>query len=314
MNSPTQFIRKSMSVEYADGGDLQFWFDGNSKITGENGTFDNPAANSFSLPHVQTCPFATETCLRTCYVHGLKKNSPNTYDGYIVNRKSLFRLLDSKYCTGDDSLYLLGVRNFSEYIRNECPKGFRWHVSGDIVSPEHSQFIADVCRQTNDVPFWIYTRSFPFIEPVVGINNLVVNLSADQDNWRQAVEASKKHSLRICYLTVDGTVPDLPEGSVIFPDYSLRGRELENPTSAPWWQSLTGKQRGMVCPPDFFGQSEHLRCGPCKKCLVNTKPDYGKYYEVRIDPATKGDYSVEPEYTCGRLPAVRRIGRPAPPD
>ena len=271
INHPTQFICKRMLVEYANGDELEFWFDGNSKITLDNGTFDSPAANSFSLPHVDACPFATETCLRTCYVHGLKEKSPDTYARYLINQKSLSRLLNARYWGIDIPVYGLGVRKFSEFIKAECPKGFRWHVSGDIMSMEHACFITHVCEAAKEVPFWMYTRSFPFLRALAHVDNLVVNLSADQDNWKQAMDAHQKYGLRLCYLTIDGTVPPLPKGSVIFPDYGLRGRELEEPTTAPWWQSLTPNQRRMVCPPDFFGQSEHLRCGPCRKCLVSAK-------------------------------------------
>jgi hypothetical protein len=64
-----------------------------------------------------------------------------------------------------------------------------------------------------------------------------------------------------------GVPADLPPGSVVFPDYALRGRDLDEPTTAPWWQALSHEQRAMVCPTDFFGQSEAHRCGPCGKCL-----------------------------------------------
>jgi hypothetical protein len=261
--TPTNFTRKRIEVKQPNGNVLEFWFDGNSKITRENGTFADPVANSFSLPHVDTCPFATQTCLRTCYVHGLKANNPELYQCYVTNQQSLAKMLEDK------SVRWLGAQIFASYIRANAPKGFRWHVSGDIFSLSHARFIAEVCWLATGVPFWIYTRSFSFIEPLVKpqSRNLVVNLSADQDNWQEALAAHNRYGLRLCYLTVDGTMPELPRGSVIFPDYSLRGRELDDPTSAPWWQSLNPQQRRMVCPPDFFGQSENYRCGPCTKCL-----------------------------------------------
>jgi hypothetical protein len=72
---------------------------------------------------------------------------------------------------------------------------------------------------------------------------------------------------RITYFSHDGTLPELPDGSIIFPNYSVRGRDLDKPTTHPWWQSLSPRERKMVCPTDFFGQSEAHRCGPCDKCL-----------------------------------------------
>jgi hypothetical protein len=75
---------------------------------------------------------------------------------------------------------------------------------------------------------------------------------------------------RVTYL-VDGegrTPHYLPDGSVLFPDYALRGRHRRDPLEAWWWRGLSPRERTMVCPADYFGQSEAHRCGPCKKCLT----------------------------------------------
>ena len=117
------------------------------------------------------------------------------------------------------------------------------------------------------MPFWLYTRSFAFVGLLGFADNLTVNLSADADNWEEALACHQRTGARLCYLTRDGSIPELPENSVIFPGYPLRGRDLADPTSSPWWQSLTPAQRKMVCYADAFGQSEERRCGPCTKCL-----------------------------------------------
>ncbi len=239
-----------------------FWFDGNGKITLGNGTFARPSPNAFSLVQVQDCPFATPECISVCYVHRLERAEQNVHRAYRHNSRAIREAL------ADPSLRRATERAFAAWIATHCRHGFRWHVSGDIFSREYAEFIGAVCRATPTVRFWIDTRSFPYLAPILGIPNLVVNLSADKDNWEGALWLHREFGLRLCYLTVDGTVPSLPEGSVIFPSHELRGRDLANPLDAPWWQSLSKAERRMVCPPDFFGQSEHLRCGPCKKCLV----------------------------------------------
>ena len=68
----TQFC--SATIPLWDG--LAFHLDGNSKVTRSNGSYDAPAPNAFSLPHVTTCPGSTERCRASCYVHGLKLNAP----------------------------------------------------------------------------------------------------------------------------------------------------------------------------------------------------------------------------------------------
>lgn len=248
----------------------KLWFEGNSKITAGNGTFERPAPNSFSLIHVSDCPGSTPTCRASCYVHGLEANEPAVHALYRENSATIREILELPY---------LAVRSWAtlvaSYAQRFAAEGFRWHVSGDIFSMAYARFIGDVVRDSPHVPHWIYTRSFDFIGPLLGHANLALNLSCDRDNYRQArfarataVAAGRGSAPRLAYLSAGGEVPsDLPPGSVIFPDYGLRGRGLEKPTDAPWWASLTPAQRRQVCPVDFFGASSSLRCGPCKKCL-----------------------------------------------
>ena len=253
----TKFALNSLQV-----GAYEFWLDGNGKITWDNGTFDEPAANAFSLVQVEDCPGATTVCKEDCYVHRLEEAEPEVHAKYRHNSREIRRVLDARQ-TGKV------VIAFAVWIKANAPHGFRWHVSGDIFSMAYADFIGLVCFYAPKVPFWIYTRSFQYLQPILNIPNLVVNLSADADNYAQARAAHEAYGLRICYMTVDGALSDdLPAGSVIFPSHQLRGRDLPKPTDAPWWQGLTHDQKKMVCPPDFFGQSEKLRCGPCKKCLV----------------------------------------------
>ena len=241
----------------------EFWFDGNGKITWDNGTFEKPTANAFSLVQVEDCPGATEVCKENCYVHRLEEAEPEVHAKYRHNSSEIRRALVDPHQAAAVAVAFAG------WIKKNASHGFRWHVSGDIFSDRYAQFIAGVCDHAPEVPFWIYTRSFQYLEQILGIPNLVVNLSADADNYAEVLALHKAHGLRICYMTVDGALPDdLSAGSVIFPSHQLRGRDLPEPTDAPWWQGLTHDQKKMVCPPDFFGQSEKLRCGPCKKCLV----------------------------------------------
>jgi hypothetical protein len=242
--------------------------DGNSKITRGNGTYDAPAANSFSLVEVDDCPGSTPTCRAACYVQGLRVTAPEVHARYEDNSRTIREILELPYLCVRDWAGRLGA-----WITANASQGFRWHVSGDIFSQAYAHFIADVVRYSPTVPHWIYTRSHSFIGPLVRLDNLAVNLSADRDNLWGARAARAQYrairELRIAYLVdASGYVPrDLPAGSVLFPDYNLRGRDLERPVDAAWWQGLTPAQRRMVCPVDFFGASESLRCGPCRKCL-----------------------------------------------
>lgn len=259
----TKFALALLEMKASDGSLFTFFFDGNGKITRENSSFENPVANAFSLVQVEDCPFATPLCTSVCYVHRLEKAEEEIHAAYRRNSVTIRKVL------GKEDWFWDSVCVFSDWIQTHCRSGFRWHVSGDIISEKHAFFIGKVCECTPSVPFWIYTRSFAFLRPLVYLKNLVVNLSADRDNYTQALAIHRALGLRICYLTVDGEVPnDLPNDSVIFPPHELRGRDLPNAREALWWKSLTQRQKKIVCPPDFFGQSEKLRCGPYRKCLI----------------------------------------------
>jgi hypothetical protein len=92
--------------------------------------------------------------------------------------------------------------------------------------------------------------------------------SADAENYEAAKLFQTRHGGRICYLSHDGAVPaDLPEGSVIFPDYAFRA---PGDAPSPWYEALPKEQRPMVCVVDHRGKSEQRRCGPCHRCLNST--------------------------------------------
>ena len=249
-------------VEIDVGNNLTLYIDGNSKITAGNGSYDDPKPNAFSLPHISTCPGATSQCMSACYIYGLQNNAPEVYKKYAQNERVMHRILLA------ESSMVRTAKMLGDWIIENCPDGFRWHVSGDIMSERYAKWISMVAQNTPSIRHWIYTRTFDADPELVGIENLCVNISADADNYKEACEVASKFKLRVCYMTRDGSSPDnLRAGDVIFPDYNLRGRELQDPTEHSWWQNLSTNHRRMVCPADFFGQSDHHRCGPCKKCL-----------------------------------------------
>lgn len=246
-----------------------FWFDGNGKITLDGGTYQRPLPNAFSLVQIEDCPGSTITCRDSCYVHYLEKNTRYIHDKYKENSENI-RIALTRFPNELE-------RAFAEWIKTNTPQGFRWHVSGDIFSRRYALFIKRVCQLTPKINHWIYTRSFTLVHHLVDTPNLVVNLSADFDNYWRAAELHEEFGFRVCYLTVEGEVPeDLSKGSVIFPAHELRGRDsgvgwsrgLPQPKDSPWWEGLTLDQQKMVCPPDIFGQSDRFRCGPCKKCIT----------------------------------------------
>lgn len=247
------------------GPDGEFLFvDGNGKITWENGTLAAPKPNALSLLHVADCPGSTPTCRASCYVNGLMQHAGDTYDLYRHNSQQVRRIL-----ARDAARALEWAAALGDWIAQNAPGGFRWHVSGDVVSRAHAEWIVDVCRMSPKVAHWIYTRSFEHAGVLVGAENLAVNLSADRDNWEAALAAWRANpGTRICYMTTgDGAIPEgleLAPDAVIFPDYNLRaGTEA----GRAWFAALPPERKKMTCPVDMQGKSEERRCGPCPRCL-----------------------------------------------
>ncbi len=249
-------------TEVPVGDGLTLYVDGNSKITVGNGSYEEPKPNALSLPHISTCPGATSQCMAVCYVYGLQKNAPEVYKKYMQNERVIHHILMT------NPSMMRSAEVFGNWISKNCPDGFRWHVSGDVMNARHAMWISKVAAYSPHVRHWIYTRSLELIPQLLLCENFAVNISADADNYAEARKCEMVFGGRICYLTRDGSIPDdLKSGEVIFPDYLLRGRDMDKPTEHEWWKGLSTKHKRMVCPADFFGQSEQHRCGPCKKCL-----------------------------------------------
>lgn len=280
MTAPIPLGRKSTAASTAfvserlEGADGRYlWLDGNGKITAGNGTLEAPRPNALSLLDRVDCPQKTPTCETACYVSNLMDAQPELHAMYAHNSRTMREILQSPIRRSGWALRL-GV-----WIRENAPGGFRWHVSGDVISHEHAHWIA-LATRVAQVPCWIYTRSFDYLASLLEVatvngGNLTINLSADQDNYEPAAHISSVHGLRVCYLaTRIGDVPaSLAPGDVIFPDYPLRGpggahAPSETRAGSAFWQSLTGEQRRMICPVDLYGKSEGVRCGPCQKCLL----------------------------------------------
>lgn len=241
------------------------WIDGSGKITAGNGTLEDPRPNALSLVQVQDCPFATTTCKKACYVHGIEEHLNPLHKMYQHN-STVLRHLTSVEVVETTYAQDWAVR-LGQWIRGNAEHGFRWHVSGDIMSKEHARWMRWVMEYSRAVPQWVYTRSFDYIHPLVNARNLSINLSCDVDNYAAARATRDKYPgrTRLAYLTVDGAIPDdLPDDSVIFPDYALRG---ETPRGNAWFAALEARNKAMTCPVDAWGKSEERRCGPCNRCI-----------------------------------------------
>ena len=257
-----------VSAELVGPDGVILYLDGNQKVSGWD-----PKPNAFSLVQIEDCPMSTPTCRASCYVHGLEANAKSVHALYRHNSKTIREILASPHA-------IVWAHLMADWITANAPRiGFRWHVSGDLFSPEYTSWVATVMSWSPSVRHWIYTRSFSYTASFVGLKNVSVNYSVDKDNHADALQYVAAHAacgspVRMAYLvTEDGEHPPLPEGCILFPDYNLRGPRGPGvtPSSArldsPWYQGLDSFARRMVCPTDFYGKSEGTVCGQCTKCM-----------------------------------------------
>lgn len=249
-------------------------FDGNSKITARGGSFEAPVPNALSLVQVTDCPEATPMCSASCYVHQLERYQPAIHAAYRRNSDEIREAIRA-YDGGDPEPLRHLATLVVEHVTAYAIPDFRWHVSGDVLDRTHAAWIRAVVARTPETRHWIYTRrTHPAIlNQLLAVDGLTVNLSADRDNfdamlriWRRYEHHPRAPRLTYMVTSADDT-PELPPGSVLFPDYALRPPNGTSPLNGAWWRSLSKAQRRQVCPVDYFGKGPSRRCGPCSKCL-----------------------------------------------
>jgi hypothetical protein len=156
--------------------------------------------NAFSLPSGQnySCPGATKVCETVCYAGKLEKQYPAFRALTLHNWELLSNASYNEMCI----LLWDMVEEFSqECAKHNISKVFRWHADGDIFSAAYAQAIAETCRSHPDVQFWIYTRSFEFVEWIAPVRNLGVYLSVDSENEAKALETKELFpNVRFAYL------------------------------------------------------------------------------------------------------------------
>ena len=142
--------------------------------------------NSFGLPAKDSCPGQTEFC-DTCYANKIQKIWTNV-DKLVWHN---FEMLQSAGANVAKMVVMLDTMIKSINWRDE-PQLFRWHWNGDVFSKPYAIAIAETCRLNPEVQFLIYTRSFDWVGQLMEVPNLVVYISVDKGNLRQALKVFKK--------------------------------------------------------------------------------------------------------------------------
>ncbi len=156
-------------------------------------------ANTFGLPagREYSCPGATSICSKICYAGNLEK----IYKGVkekLVHNWELLRGADLQTMVG-----LLDVM-ITEF-EQDCDKWsadklFRIHWDGDFFSLDYVRAWREVIERHADVQFWVYTRTHYAIPELIGIKNLGLYFSTDDENLELADGLKKTYGVKLAYL------------------------------------------------------------------------------------------------------------------
>lgn len=173
--------------------------DRKTTVRANDGGTQSLIKNAFSLPSGTnfSCPGATKFCESVCYAGRIEKRFP----AFLAVAMNNWEILNDP---NEDMLLnlMVMIESFvAECDKRDAPKLFRWHADGDIFSAEYAKAIAICARQFTDVQFWIYTRSFEYVQHITGYENLSVYLSIDRDNFEAGMKCySENQGVQIAWL------------------------------------------------------------------------------------------------------------------
>lgn len=145
-------------------------------------------ANAFGLPSGRqfSCPFATDVCNGVCYAGKLERVFKGMLNVMLANYEAI---ASADYGTVVSMLDTMITEFEAECDKWDADKLFRIHHDGDLFSLTYAQAWADVISMHPDVQFWLYTRSFDYVDPFRSLPNIAVYYSVDSDNLTHAIES-----------------------------------------------------------------------------------------------------------------------------
>ncbi len=189
----------------------------------------------FDIPAVQTCPGRSSLCESRCYATKGRFVFPQVLErlewNYTRSKRSDFtdRMVDELYRKG---ILLM-----------------RWHVAGDVFSPNYARKMLEIIGRSPHCTFWFYTRSwrvptiFPIIKSMSIMPNCKVWLSADAET---GYPPDIPDTCRVAFMqTEEGE--DTEEADLVFLDRPLRKLSLPMLNKVCPTETVAGKERGTSC-------------------------------------------------------------------
>lgn len=162
------------------------------KVTISKGNRKMGAVPSVSLPPIITCA-AGCTCAKKCYAAKLCRIYPTVRDSY---NRNLDAYLD------DSASYFAQIQRAASTQRY-----FRWHVSGDIVSPLYLAGMTGIAAELPDTHFLIFTKRYNFVNEYIDFaGGLPKNMHLIFSAW-PGMDMPNPHNLPVAQVIFKGQEP-----------------------------------------------------------------------------------------------------------
>ena len=180
-------------------------------------------ANTFGIPSgkAYSCPGATSVCESVCYAGKLEKVFKGVRENLLANWE---QLKDASYETMVELIDEMITDFVSDCERRGAEKLFRIHWDGDFFSRGYTQAWRTVIKKHSDVQFWAYTRSDFAVPLLIGIPNLGLFFSTDDDNRELGKQLKLRHGVKLAFLAKTfaegkiGMLPISPKSAVPCPE------------------------------------------------------------------------------------------------
>ena len=187
--------------------------------------------------------------LETCYVTHCLARRPNVTAALTHNTELIYSV------KGKNQVDLLAEAfhafQTKELKRDDPQLYFRLHWSGDIYDSEYASSLSKAIDQFPQIKFWMYTRSFQYINVFRKLRNLSLYLSLDRQNFTEGLKTYNMYKwphLKICYLS--------PED-----DWQKQFQKMKDEVSEDI--------KPVGCPADIGKIGLEESCAKCRICLRN---------------------------------------------
>lgn len=213
----------------------------------------------FHIPEGKKNPTCYAYCLAKCFKGAgrvLNENTEKLKGTQAEIRKELVDTFESFRKTTRAWCEKNGEETWLPYAY------FRLHWSGDVFSLEYAKALVSAMKAFPDIRFWTYTRSFQYVDVLMKAPNLILYLSADRPNFKEAWECFKKNKMyadkryKIAYMGKE------------LEEFETKVEDLKRTEKNAKIKDWLDKASITLCPVDAGRMDLEGGCSKCRQCIT----------------------------------------------